>query len=87
MGAEFNFNHYFRLSDIGWSVGQRILDVIVFREKGLKRETRVVNILSFIQNHVWKTLFGRPADSIEQSLEHRDQCKFTQNIFIHFGYN
>ena len=73
-----------RLSDIGWSVGFRLLDSIVYREKGLKRETRLVNILSFIQTVVWKTLFGKTADSIEQSLDNRDKCILFSHTFLSF---
>ena len=43
-----------RLSELGRQVGARILDVLVLREKGLKRETRVLNILLFIKSTLWK---------------------------------
>ena len=34
-----------------------------------RRETSVVAMLSFIVTVAWKTLFGRPADNLEKSLE------------------
>ena len=45
---------YFRLSELGQHIGSRILDVLVVREKGLRREIRVLNILLFIKSVLWK---------------------------------
>ena len=45
---------------MGKSIGSRMLDVLVLREKGYKRETRIINVLLFIKTTVWKvgdTLF------------------------------
>ncbi|EDO27087.1 predicted protein [Nematostella vectensis] len=56
-----------KLSDLGQHVGARILDVLVLREKGLKREVRVLNILLFIKSVLWKSLFGKEADKLEQA--------------------
>jgi hypothetical protein len=38
-----------------------------------KRETRIMAILQFISSAVWKSLFGRPADSLEKSIDHADE--------------
>lgn len=43
-----------RLSELGQQVGSRVLDVLVLREKGMKREVRVLNILLFIKSVLWK---------------------------------
>ncbi|XP_028401143.1 trafficking protein particle complex subunit 5-like [Dendronephthya gigantea] len=56
-----------KLSDLGKSIGSRMLDVLVLREKGYKRETRIINVLLFIKTTVWKSLFGKEADKLEQS--------------------
>ncbi|KAK1878005.1 Trafficking protein particle complex subunit 5 [Dissostichus eleginoides] len=47
-----------RLADMGQSVGASMLDVLVLREKNGKRETKV---------NVWKSLFGKEADKLEQA--------------------
>ena len=39
---------------MGKNVGSRMLDILVLREKGYKRETRIINILLFIKTTVWK---------------------------------
>ena len=46
--------HLNRLSELGKQVGSRVLDVLVLREKGMKREVRVLNILLFIKSVLWK---------------------------------
>ena len=51
-----------------------MLELLVWREKNLRRETRVVGILSFIHTSVFRTLFGKPADSLERSNEREDEC-------------
>ncbi|CAH3179098.1 unnamed protein product [Porites evermanni] len=56
-----------KLSDLGQQVGSRVLDVLVLREKGMKREVRVLNILLFIKSVFWKSLFGKEADKLEQA--------------------
>ncbi|KAJ3036162.1 TRAPP subunit trs31 [Rhizophlyctis rosea] len=64
-----------RLSDFGYRVGIRMLELTVFRERNSRRDTRVLNVLSFIHTTVWKTLFGKPADSLEKGTENDDECK------------
>ncbi|XP_022087724.1 trafficking protein particle complex subunit 5-like [Acanthaster planci] len=56
-----------KLSEMGQHVGVRILDLLFIREKGLKRETKLLNILLFIKSNVWKVLFGREADKLEHA--------------------
>jgi hypothetical protein len=63
-----------RLNEMGYRVGQRVLELIVWREKNSRRETRILGILQFIHTVVWKTLFGKAADSLEKSREHDDEC-------------
>lgn len=56
-----------KLSELGQQVGSRVLDVLVLREKGMKREIRVLNILLFVKSVLWKSLFGKEADKLEQA--------------------
>eukprot|EP00057_Strongylocentrotus_purpuratus_P023743 XP_011678217.1 PREDICTED: trafficking protein particle complex subunit 5 [Strongylocentrotus purpuratus] len=56
-----------KLSDLGQHVGVRILDLLFIRERGLKRETKLLNILLFIKSNVWKVLFGKEADKLEHA--------------------
>lgn len=67
-----------------------MVDVLCWRERATKRETRLVNMLLFIKNNVWKvrvgvaaylltcwklqTLFGKEADSLEQATDVPGTC-------------
>jgi hypothetical protein len=62
------------LNDFGYRVGTRLLELIVWRDKNSKRETRVLGILYFIHTTVWKTLFGKQADTLEKSTENENEC-------------
>ena len=57
---------------MGLPVGERLLELTFNREKGSssatnggKRELGIVNMLHFINEKLWKTLFGRTADGLE----------------------
>ena len=57
---------------MGMPVGERLLELTFNREKGSssatnggKRELGIVNMLHFINEKLWKTLFGRTADGLE----------------------
>lgn len=58
-----------RLEETGRTVGLRVLDLVTFREKLTKRETRVIGALQFVSSTCWKALFGKVADSLERSTE------------------
>ena len=39
----------------------------------MKRETRLMSILHFVSSSVWKSLFGKSADSLERSIHNQDE--------------
>lgn len=62
-----------RLETTGYGVGLRILELLKFREREYRRETRLMSILQFVSTQVWKALFGKGADSLERSIDHADE--------------
>ena len=62
-----------RLESTGYSVGLRVLELLAYRAREYKRETRLMNILQFVSTTVWKSLFGKAADSLERSIDHADE--------------
>jgi trafficking protein particle complex subunit 5 len=73
-----------RLESSGYSVGLRVLELLAIRGTGgnmtragltsdYRRETKLMNILQFISTTVWKSLFHKPADSLERSIDHADE--------------
>jgi hypothetical protein len=59
-----------RLHSIGKTVGERLFDVLYLRERGYRRETKLLGVLTFISQFAWKTVFGRPADLNETKDEY-----------------
>ena len=63
-----------QLHELGMPIGEKMLELTFYREKGNsnaansgKRELEIVNMLHFINTTLWKQLFGRTADGLEQS--------------------
>ncbi len=48
-------------------MGIRLLEVLCYRERSCRRETRLLDILKFVHSTLWKYLFGRQARDLEQS--------------------
>jgi len=68
-----------RLNEFGYRVGLRMLELLVWRDRNPKRETRVLSILYFIHTALWKALFGKQADSLEKSTENEDEFMISDN--------
>lgn len=62
-----------RLESSGYGVGLRVLELLAYRSREHKRETRLMSILHFVSSSVWKSLFGKPADSLERSIDNADE--------------
>ncbi|KAI8926611.1 NO signaling/Golgi transport ligand-binding domain-containing protein [Entophlyctis helioformis] len=68
-----------KLSDYGYRVGIRMLELIVWRDRNTKRETRILGVLYFINTTVWKALFGKAADSLEKGTDNDDEYMISDN--------
>ncbi|KAJ3161418.1 TRAPP subunit trs31 [Geranomyces michiganensis] len=55
------------------------LELLVFRDRPNRRDTRLLNTLSFIHTNVWKALFGRAADSLEKGTDNEDEYMISDN--------
>ena len=58
-----------KLAEMGKQVGSRYLELVWYREKQLKRENRLINLLVFIQKNLWRALFGKEIDTLEQQVD------------------
>ncbi|CAF1023821.1 unnamed protein product, partial [Didymodactylos carnosus] len=58
-----------KLSDFGKHVGIRVLDLFFLRERKDKREIRLTEMLVFIKKNIWKFLFNREAENLEQHAQ------------------
>jgi trafficking protein particle complex subunit 5 len=62
-----------------YSIGEKVLELCSFRDKGFKRETKIVSILQFIHNNVWKMLFNKQADGLQKSTDDPDEYRIIEN--------
>ena len=56
-------------------MGQRLVDIHSVRDRNYKRETRLLNVLLFLKTIVWKALFGKEADKLEQATDNESVCE------------
>nr|XP_024356447.1 trafficking protein particle complex subunit 5-like isoform X2 [Physcomitrium patens] len=70
------------LEEAGFGVGIRMLELLCHRDKANRRETRVLGILSFVHSTVWKSLFGKVADSLEKGTEHEDEYMISEKELL-----
>ena len=61
------------LADIGYTLGQRYLELAIFRDKNMKKETSILGMLRMIHGTIWKQLFGKQADELEQIVDSDDE--------------
>merc|ERR1739838_1248493 len=54
-----------RLHGMGVRVGHKILDLIMIREKGMKRDNGIMSLLTFICQVCWRYLFGKTAELLK----------------------
>ncbi|BFZ55140.1 Trafficking protein particle complex subunit 5 [Savitreella phatthalungensis] len=74
-----------RLSEHGRHIGRRCLELYTYRETSLrnrKRETRLLGIIQWIYTTLWRSLFGRTADSLEKSNTAADEYMLFDNAPI-----
>lgn len=64
-----------KLSQVGYRIGRRALELILAREKVSRRETRLLNILNFIALTLWTFLYGRQADSLKKVRDSELECE------------
>lgn len=79
---EKDFDIEEKLSCFGYSVGEKVLELASFREKGYKRETKIVSMLRFIHNNIWKMLFNKQADGLQKSTDDPDEYRIIENMPI-----
>jgi len=58
-----------KLSELGQSVGVRMVDLLFVRERNYKRETKMLQILLFVKGTLWKSLFGKEADKLDRATD------------------
>jgi hypothetical protein len=61
-----------KLEEGGFGIGVRVVELVGVRERLTKRETRVVGMLQYITQSIWRHIFGKTADNLEKHPEDDD---------------
>lgn len=73
-----------KLSQLGYRIGRRVLDLVIARDKISRRETRLLNMLNFVALTLWTFLYGKQADSLKKVRDSDSECSSNQSI-IHIS--
>ncbi len=68
-----------KLSEYGYRVGIRLYELHCWRERISKRESKLINMLTFICSNVWKIIFSKPADALEKGTDSPDEFFIIDN--------
>ncbi|QIW94693.1 hypothetical protein AMS68_000211 [Peltaster fructicola] len=69
-----------RLNRAGYPIGIKLLDLLLYRQpRAATRPTRLLELLQFIHGTLWRALFGRNADALEQSTTKKNEYMIVDN--------
>ena len=70
-----------RLNRAGYPIGVKLLDLLLYRQppRSALRPTRILDLLQFIQGTLWRALFNRGADALEQSTSKKNEYMIIDN--------
>ena len=72
-----------RLNRAGYPIGIKLLDLLLYRQQsqraGATRPTRILDLLQFIHGTLWRALFNRSADALEQSTSKKNEYMIVDN--------
>lgn len=70
-----------RLASSAYPIGVKLLDLLLYRlpPRTAARPTRLLELLQFIHTSLWRSLFGRSADNIEQSNSSKAEYMIVDN--------
>ena len=70
-----------RLNRAGYPIGLKLLDLLLYRQppRSAQRPTRILDLLQFIHGTLWRALFGRSADALEQSTSKKNEYMIIDN--------
>eukprot|EP00043_Microstomoeca_roanoka_P028950 m.20233 g.20233 ORF g.20233 m.20233 type:complete len:182 (+) comp8837_c0_seq2:82-627(+) len=63
-----------KLAQMGRRVGIRTVEMMALRERTFRRRIKVQEVVSFLQSNLWRTLFGKQADLLEQATN--EPCSY-----------
>ena len=77
--------HCCRLAEMGQHVGVRILDILVVRDRGFKREIKLLQILIFVKGTLWKVPVFMLIFDLTNGTYMRRRSILIKSYYIHYG--
>lgn len=71
-----------RLDRVGFDVGGRILELLSYRERNVRRHLEAVDILKYIHSVAWPYMFGKKADDLQQANAADDEYMISDNDLL-----
>ena len=70
-----------RLNRAGYPIGVKLLDLLLYRQppRSAQRPTRILELLQFIHGTLYRALFNRSADALEQSTSKKNEYMIVDN--------
>lgn len=70
-----------RLNRAGYPIGVKLLDLLLYRQplRSAQRPTRILELLQFIHGTMYRALFSRSADALEQSTTKKNEYMIVDN--------
>jgi hypothetical protein len=70
-----------RLNRAGYPIGIKLLDLLLYRQevRRAQRPTRLLDMLQFVHGTLWRNLFNRAADALEQSTSKKNEYMIVDN--------
>ena len=69
-----------RLNRAGYPIGIKLLDLLLYKQSPkATRPTRLLELLQFIHTTLWRFLFSRAADALEQSTSKKNEYMIVDN--------
>ncbi|GBF89122.1 hypothetical protein Rsub_01839 [Raphidocelis subcapitata] len=71
-----------RLDKVGYEVGTRMMELLSYREKTVRRKPEVLDVLKFIHSTAWPFLFGKPANDLQQANAADDEYMISDHDLL-----
>jgi hypothetical protein len=70
-----------RLNRAGYPIGIKLLDLLLYRQevRRAQRPTKLLDMLQFVHGTLWRSLFNRAADALEQSTTKKNEYMIVDN--------
>ena len=71
-----------KLREIGERLGERILDLVMLRDRKAQREIRLLPMLQFVTTNIWQNVFGHAAELLKSNTGENEYFIQDANLLL-----